>query len=465
MKRLATTVIRHPVRVVIVWLIAVFGFTALTSPIGVAQRADVMKDDQTAFLPDRYESVRAAQLEQRGFPQPKGATATIVLGRSDRAPLTAADVGSAGRLAGALESVSGVRDVAVDRSGLAPNRRVLLGAVLFDRTVFDPLLAHDVHALRSRASHTTPAGLVAGFTGSAPTQVDASERHGFTEQLTVIVIAVLLMVLFRSVVVALFDVLLVGLVGVTATAALVLAAKLFGFSLDTTATSLLPIVVLGVGTDYVVFLLHRYREGLRAGDEPPVAMRRAIAKIGPAIGFSALTVVVSLSALTPSSLASFRVLGPALGFGVLATLLAALTLVPAVAMLLRRRLFWPARVRPEAFDVARPRRIEQLVAGRPVPRSASRPTMTRRGPWRGRPRSARSRTSSAVSPRARCIPRRCCCVATRACASPPRTSSRSLARCVPRGASARSRPRRSRPTGGPPALTRCSRDRRSPAWP
>src|SRR3954447_1076370 len=212
MKRLATTVIRHPVRVVIVWIIAVFAVTALTSPIGVAQRADVMKDDQTAFLPDRYESVRAAQLERRGFPQPNGATATIVLRRRDHAPLTRADIAGASQLARSLAPVPGVRDAAADRSGLSPNGRVLLGSVLFERTAFDPRLAADVHALRDPPKTSTPAALVAGLAGEAPTQVDAGERHGVTEQLTVLVIAALLLVLFRSVVVAAFDVLLVSTV-------------------------------------------------------------------------------------------------------------------------------------------------------------------------------------------------------------------------------------------------------------
>ena len=79
MKRLGTTVTRHPVRVALIWLAAVVPLLVLTSPGGVVDRADVMKSDQTAFLPDRYESVRAAQLEKRGFPAPDGATAFTVM--------------------------------------------------------------------------------------------------------------------------------------------------------------------------------------------------------------------------------------------------------------------------------------------------------------------------------------------------------------------------------------------------
>ena len=108
MKRLATTVTQHPVRVLLVRPVALVALLALTSPGGVAERADVMKADQTAFLPDRYESVRAAQLEKRGFPAPDGATATIVVRRRDHARLSASDIARAGRLAQTLATVHGV---------------------------------------------------------------------------------------------------------------------------------------------------------------------------------------------------------------------------------------------------------------------------------------------------------------------------------------------------------------------
>ena len=152
MKRLATTVTQHPVRVLLVWLVALVALLALTSPGGVAERADVMKADQTAFLPDRYESVRAAQLEQRGFPAPDGATATIVVRRRDHARLSASDIARASRLAQTLTTVHGVRDAAANRSGLSPNGKVLLGTVLFNRTTFDPLLTKDVKSLRASSN-------------------------------------------------------------------------------------------------------------------------------------------------------------------------------------------------------------------------------------------------------------------------------------------------------------------------
>jgi putative drug exporter of the RND superfamily len=366
MRRLASAVTAHPIRVLLVWFALLAAGSALTAPGSAVDPAKVMKADQTDFLPTHYESVRAARLLNRGFPTPNGAKATVVIRRADHGSVTGQDVRHAAGLLRELTGVDGVRNAAVDAAGVSPNQKVLLGALLFKRTLFDQQLGKDVDALRKRSDDVfRRSGLAAGYAGEAPTQDDATKRSGLTGQLTMLVILVLMGVLFRSVVVAFVDVLLVGFVGAIATSLLVIGAKVFGFAIDSSVTGLLPIVVLGVGTDYVVFLLHRYREHLRDGLEPRAAMRRAIGRIGPAIGFSAMTVVVSLSALLLSSLKSLRVLGPALGFGVLMTLLAALTVVPAVAVLLKRRLFWPGKTLA-AHAVPRESRTERFVAGKPI---------------------------------------------------------------------------------------------------
>ena len=95
MRRLAHAVTEHPVRFVLGWLLALIAVAMFTSPA-----SDVMKADQTDFLPSRYESVRAFQLEQQAFPAPDGATATVVIRRADHAALTDADIRRAATLMG-----------------------------------------------------------------------------------------------------------------------------------------------------------------------------------------------------------------------------------------------------------------------------------------------------------------------------------------------------------------------------
>jgi RND superfamily putative drug exporter len=144
-------------------------------------------------------------------------------------------------------------------------------------------------------------------------------------------------------VIAFLTLIVIGTAGGLANALLVLAAKAFGFQIDDTVTGLLPVVAFGVGTDYVVFLIYRYRERLRQGEAPKEAMAASIAKVGEAITSSAFAVTVSLGALLLSTLGTFRVLGPALAGTVLLMLAVGLTFVPAVLVLAGRKVFWPSK--------------------------------------------------------------------------------------------------------------------------
>jgi RND superfamily putative drug exporter len=179
-------------------------------------------------------------------------------------------------------------------------------------------------------------------------------------------ILILLFVLFRSFGVPFIVVLAIAGAGSGVTALLNIAAHIGGFQLDQTTTSLLPVVLFGVGTDYSVFLLYRYRDRLRAGDDHRTAMTAAVARVGRAMVASALAVAVSFSAMAVSGLLSFRILGPSLAVAVLAMLATSVTLVPAVLALGSRRRARSARwTRPPQH--AATGRLASLVARRPAP--------------------------------------------------------------------------------------------------
>jgi putative drug exporter of the RND superfamily len=211
----------------------------------------------------------------------------------------------------------------------------------------------------------TRAGLRAHLTGQAAAANDSSSTVALATYGMLGAISVLLLVLFRSPAVALTTVLAIYLVGAGVGGLLNIGAHLFGFHLDDTETQLLPVVLFGVGTDYAVFLLYRYRERLRAGEDHKTAMAGAIARVGNAIIASALAVAVSFSALMVSGLRTFRVLGPSLALAVLAMLLTSLTLLPAV-------LAWRGNKRARSKTWTRPAggrttsRVAGLVAHRPV---------------------------------------------------------------------------------------------------
>jgi RND superfamily putative drug exporter len=106
---------------------------------------------------------------------------------------------------------------------------------------------------------------------------------------------------------------------------------------------ILIVVLFGIGTDYILFFLFRYRERLRHGVPSRQAVAEAVERAGEAIASAGGAVIVSFMALILSSLGIFRSIGPALAIAVAVTVLAALTLVPAIVALLGSKVFWPSK--------------------------------------------------------------------------------------------------------------------------
>jgi RND superfamily putative drug exporter len=118
-------------------------------------------------------------------------------------------------------------------------------------------------------------------------------------------------------------------------------ADIFGFQVSNSVAPILVVVLFGVGTDYIVFLLFRYRERLRAGLSEQEAVQFASSVVGRVIASSALTVIGAFAALLLAKLGSLQTLAPALIVAVGAMLITALTLIPALFVLLGRALYWP----------------------------------------------------------------------------------------------------------------------------
>ncbi len=78
-------------------------------------------------------------------------------------------------------------------------------------------------------------------------------------------IVVLLALIFRSVIICLMPILVVGLVSSVATGLIAWANDIFDLKADSSIQVILLVVLYGIGTDYILFLLFRYRERLRAG--------------------------------------------------------------------------------------------------------------------------------------------------------------------------------------------------------
>ncbi|WP_158888793.1 MMPL family transporter [Amycolatopsis anabasis] len=318
--------------------------------------------DQSDALPRDYESIQAMTLGQQAFPSAFTPSMVMVFQRADENPLGAADSAKVAEVVRGLEAKRIPHVEQVLPGNPSPNGAVQLAAVKMPQFTQSNLteLTDAAKQLRTEVKGLVAGtGLKVGTTGAAAQQIDQAESASSGDAIvfiaTILLILVLLLVIFRSPIIALLPIVLIGIVSQVANGLIAHTVKLFGLETDASISSMLIVVLFGVGTDYILFLMFRYRERLRAGDDPKSAMVAAVSRVGEAIATAAVVVIIAFLAMTLSSFGFFRSMGPSLAIAVGATLLAGLTLVPAVVSLLGTKVFWPSKAwrrEPEAARFA-----------------------------------------------------------------------------------------------------------------
>ncbi len=349
----------HPWLVIALWAAAA-GALAMGPSL-----QSVTSNDASKTLPASLESKRAEALQQAKFADAKG-TPLIVVFSSD-APLDdeqkqAIDEGMAWLESGG-EPINSAR-VEYGEDGAGALIFASLGGTPGEETFRESVKrigAHfgdEVAGMQVRV--TGPGGLITDVY-QVFLNADVKLLVG-----TVILVLVLLLLIYRSPVLAFVPLVAVGFGYFVAGGILALAAEAAGTTLSGQATSLMVILLFGAGTDYGLLLISRYREELRREGEARVALATALAETWEAIAASGLTVTLAVLTLLFARYGDYRSFAPVLGLGVFVTLIAGLTLMPALLALLGRRAFWP-RV-PREGDVTEHRiwrRVAETVAATP----------------------------------------------------------------------------------------------------
>ncbi|MGW4464919.1 MMPL family transporter [Micromonospora sp. NPDC004704] len=359
-------VVRHPVWVIVAWVAAAVGV------IGFAPTLTATTDE-ASFLPSHYESIRAAEVQQQAFPRAATPSAIIVFERRDGAPLTDADAAKVVAIGQALTDRHFPDVIALTPTPPSPNRLIQIIAVEMtpQRGPADQAQPDAVKALRAALQdQVANTDLKSGITGTAAQNLDAQDSGDRANAIigiaTIGLIIILLLIIFRSPIIALLPVIVIGLVSQIATGLIAWANQAFDLKTDSSVSAMLIVVLFGVGTDYILFLMFRFRERLRLGEDPKTAMVSAVARAGEAIASAAGAVIVAFLALTLSTLGLFRSLGPALAIAVATTLVAGLTLIPAVVSLLGTKVFWPSNAWRREPRGARFAAIGRSLARRPA---------------------------------------------------------------------------------------------------
>jgi RND superfamily putative drug exporter len=193
-----------------------------------------------------------------------------------------------------------------------------------------------------------PGDALIGVTGAIPARVEQTRvilRYlPFVEVATVVLIALIMGLTFRSLVAPLVALGTSAVAYVLALHVAGWAAERFGISLPRDLEPVLVVLLLGVVTDYCIFFLAGYRARLGAGDDRLTGARVATARYAPLVFTAGLIVAAGTAALLVATLGLLRAFGPGLAITVLVALVVSVTFVPALMAILGRRTFWPARL-------------------------------------------------------------------------------------------------------------------------
>lgn len=199
---------------------------------------------------------------------------------------------------------------------------------------------------------------------------------------TVLLVFVLLIVLYRSPILAVVPLIAVGIAYGIISPLLGFFASKGWIAVDGQAISIMTVLLFGAGTDYCLFLISRYRDELRHEEDKYVALKHAISGTGGAIMMSSMTTVIGLLSLALAYYASYDRFAVPFSLSIFIMGIAALTLLPAILALLGRVAFIPFIPRPEKMiqemekkkgkKIRRPKpshrfgkKLGRLVTGRP----------------------------------------------------------------------------------------------------
>ncbi|GAB4076611.1 MMPL family transporter [Nostocoides australiense] len=341
--------------VVLLWL----AVSAVGGPL-VGRLAEVQKNDNASFVPATAESTEVADFVQRASanndlpyllvlesptaitPEQQAAAAAL----AEKLPTVPLPELGAGRTIG--EFIGSPTSAPIpSQDGKALLVVLNLDSDKAEDTINKTTPLYET-ALELRALLDTDlkdAGLtghVAGPGGLLSDFVTAFEGiDGVLLLVALVVVLLILLVVYRSPILP-FAVLISAVFGLALAALAVFPlAKAGAIDLSGQSQGIMFILVVGAATDYALLLVSRFREALHDTDDTWDALRSAWRGAVEPILASGATVILGLLCLMLSDLGSTAGLGPVGALGIAGAMAASLTFLPAVLLLVGRRIFWP----------------------------------------------------------------------------------------------------------------------------
>jgi RND superfamily putative drug exporter len=325
------------------WVIALVVTMAGGTLLGLIPESN-SAEQAPVVLPANAESARVTELLKE-FPGGDQAPVILLFTRADGEPLSPADLAAADQAR--ARSLAAAGDQGAPPIPLAPSAdgEAALSPVPLQADLNGFALTEKVTEMREAARDGLPDGLVVNITGGPAFGADiANSFSGANVTLlavTVGVVALLLIITYRSPVLWLVPLLVIAFADRVAAVTGTAVAQLTGFGGDGSTSGITSVLVFGAGTNYALLLISRYREELRKTVDHREALRNAVRFAGPAVAASNATVVLALLALLLADSPTTRSLGVQAASGLLLAAVFVLCVLPPLLALFGRKLFWP----------------------------------------------------------------------------------------------------------------------------
>lgn len=329
----------------------------------------IQRDDNVGFFPKNYPTVIGDDLLQRGFGNDRASSQMVVAVERAEGKFEKADYAFADKLANALVKfrdenpkwglkplvtyktpIIGARLVGTSGSVEKPKGQTILIIQPLESTFIARKTRQALDLLIILVENETqdaPKGIKVGMTGSAMVGHDlnqaANSSMDATTVATIVLVLTILLLVYRSPLLALVPLLTIGFsvfVAIKALPILTYVPRL-KFQVINITSVFVVVVLFGAGTDYCLFLIARYREELIAGYERKVALTRALDAVGAALVASAGTVIFGLGLLWFCKFAKISYVGPSIAMSLVAALVASVTIAPVLMRWMGKWLFWP----------------------------------------------------------------------------------------------------------------------------
>ncbi len=318
----------HPWRAIGIWVLVIAAIGVASNTLGGAL--------QNNFSIPNSDAQKATDLLQKRFPARAGDSATIVFHTDGKLTDPAAKQAVAAALAAATKvtHVTGAGDPYTSENGqISENGNIGYADVQFDDQAWSlpENVIPDFKAAVDGAVKGSPVQVA--YTGQAAQEMP---KQGASEGLGILAAIIILLIVFGTVVAAVLPLFLALLAVGLGLTILTLAA---GFTDFNTITPIIATMIgLGVGIDYSLFIVTRFRQALHDGATPRDAAAMAASTAGRAVIFAGVTVAISVVGLVTIGLGFITKMGIGAALTVLTSVAVAVTLLPAVLALLGHRI-------------------------------------------------------------------------------------------------------------------------------